>query len=490
MSNQKKKQPKRPQETPAEIRERQLAKKKAEKKARMKKRGKHAGIVLGCLLAAGGIVLGTQLVLSHTGWLLHRRVAAQTEHFTVDQAMLCCYFEDCRQSFDRYLTENPQVTGYDPEQPLDKQQKDKKTTWYDFFLDSAVDSVRSILQTCETAHEAGFALSADQIAECRQQAAEFDSSRCPKGVRTEDVEHSFTLRRIATEYRKQFFDAVPLADDDLAAYYAEHKNDYLSWDMLCYSFSWNGEEESKAKAAQDQAIAGADELAKCKTPDEFREFVRAYVTKERDAETAEAEVASLPRSGMGRQYAANAEKWVTEEHPALYDTFTDLTLQSASVQVFMLMSQPEENNAPTADLRVIALSDRKYETADKALAQAEEIRKQVTDAESFGKLAMQYSEDATTKYSGGKLEAYSGSNESYGTAAAAWAFDPARKTGDMMTDRADGVTLLFYYEQQNPHNVWQNAVHEDLYQQAAAKYAGKLRAVMLTENEEYEQVPL
>ena len=491
MSSKKKQQPKKPQETPAEIRARQRAKKKTEKKARMKKRGKICGIVFGSLLAVGAVLFGVQRVLAHTGWLLHHRVAVETDHYSVDQAMLCYYYEDCRQSFDRYQAENPEVVTYDPALSLKDQRKDDSNTWYTFFLNSALDSVYSILQICETAYDAGFKLSSEQLADCKQQASAFDGSKLPKGVRTEDVENSIILRRIATEYRKQYFDAVPLSDEDIAAYYAEHKTDYMSWDMLCYSFSWASAEENETETAKQKAVADAAELAKCTTPDEFRAWVYEYVAAQQDEEYAAAAVDDLPRSFMGRQYAANAEKWVTEESPAVYDTFTDLTEQASSVQVFMLMTQPEECNGNTADIRVIALSAKKYGTLEKAMEQAEELKAQAQggDAEAFGKLASKYSEDATTRYDSGKMEAYSGSNESYGTALKTWALAPERKPGDMMTDTVGEAVLLFYYERKNPRNVWQNAVYEDLYNTASGKFSGKLRAVTVTEHEAYEQVP-
>ena len=469
----------------AAAKERDAEKKKKQAAARAEKRAaviKKAVIGTAGAAAVIAAVLGIRYAVTHSGSAMRKQVVAETEHYQVTAAMLACYFKQCEESYLAYAAGDSGIAVFDENKSLREQQYSEEQTWFDMLMDKTMETVRMNLQLCETAYQAGFTLSDDEIADCQRIGEQMEQGRYQSGVTPEDVAKTAEINILAANYQSSVRDSIEITDEQIRDHYDAHRNEYLNVSTLGYTFTWdpagivNGD-----YAEHDAAVEAAQALSKCKTQQEYSEFVFKYLTEVKDVEKTDAEqiAADLTITKTISSYPEEVQSWVL--NGAQPNECTLLLHEDAcSAQVYMLREKPAPDESKTVDIRVLYLTAADYDGIENAVAFANELKDQAAKAEDpsveFASLAYEYSEDAETYPNGGLVSGYSASRTTYGDEISAWAFDRERKKGDMIiSERTTGVMLVFF-EGANTQSGWQNQVRQDMYDQAITAFTERYQA--------------
>ena len=302
---------------------------------------------------------------------------------------------------------------------------------------------------CEAAYDAGYTLPEDEQQAAREAAAALNLDRCPRGVTRADAEEAFLLKQTAKAYQKHYEDSITVSEQDISDYFTQNTHLFYQWDMQRMILHYG-----EGSAAKDEALANANRLCECRTPDAFRTAAESMLE---EGDTPD----SISVSGTGSIYPDSVWQWVLDEKnpPAIGDTFMVSNDDAENYAVWQLTKKPFLDESDTVDLRVLLLSAESYGSVEEAHSEAErlweEFRKNGGTPEVFSGLAAEYSEDTKTYPDGGMLHGYTASYTAYGSKVAQWAFDAARKPGDTVLLDEENFVLLAYFEQDNPFNVWQ-----------------------------------
>ena len=134
--------------------------------------------------------------------------------------------------------------------------------------------------------------------------------------------------------------------------------------------------------------------------------------------------------------------WFCDENTKVNDT--KIFSGNNSYTVVMLLSEPEKDESITRNIRLVYLDPAEY---DDVSAKADEIiseyDKKGKTEDAFSELAVSYSDDENTKYSGGL---YENVTENYLVSDLNdWTFDDSRKTGDVEKFELSKGTYIIYY---------------------------------------------
>ena len=445
-------------------------------KHREKTRGKRRKImkIVGIPLIAAGVLcaagFGTYYYLKSSGWFLHHRIAAKSEHYEVTDAMFACYYRQCVDTYLQYSENDATMLEFDESKPAKEQEFQEGYSFYQMFMDTTADAVEKHLQLCEAANAAGYTLSDERLAECRRQAEAEDLSRYQKGVTVDDIEKAKQISFLSQYFQSDSIAAIEITDEEIDSYFHAHESDYLTVSIYGYTFPYDTETSNTVYGiTQEQAMAYAKELEACKTPEAFYQAVETYLRDEQkeDEETVRTTLDSLKYSNLISGFADDVQEWARRADADKGDVFLVDRQDQNIVQVCMLLEKPKYSEEPTADVRVIYLAAAEFDGIDNAVKFAEELKSECESGGSqvsdFKKMVTEYSQDSNTYANGGLIGSLTPSRTTYGTELPQWAFDSERKAGDMTVINTGKGALLAYYEKAGDEIAWRTAVHDTLY---------------------------
>lgn len=374
------------------------------------------------------------------------------------------YYQSCASNQD---------SGIDTTKDLREQfvpNGENKETWYDYLIDVTEKYIQQILVLAEAARDEKMELDksdTEKINDSMKSLAATASSNsmstedyvekfCGKGVTQKDVENLMEITALAQKYYKKVYDSYKYTEADYEKYYSENKKKYQYTDFLKYTFSVDtatDATDAEKKDADDKAKAYAEALSKCKTEDEFKQYVKKYLTQNpklvtstsstgsssgsessMSDEDVEKAINSAVESTYTKKYAydenSEAGKWLFDDSRKKLDT--TIVDGTNTYTVIMLMKPAYRDESTYKNIRHILLSTQEYGSDEKAKEKADEVYKEWKDGkateDSFAELAQKYSDDPGSKSNGGLYE-----NVSEGqmvTEFNDWCFDSSRKPGD------------------------------------------------------------
>ncbi len=279
------------------------------------------------------------ILLSANGVFTRMTTTVESANYKVNANMMAYYYNTQYQNFlSNYSTYIS--SGYfslDSSKDLDDQpfggpEGSEKTyydemflgkfegTWHDYFMNAAVESVKSILIYCEAAPDLGVKLEDEDYAAIDENIKSYETTATlygypsvnsflaatfGQGVSENDVrdcmEYSLLASKAMEKLAEQIEDSVTSSDID--ANYDKNKLDYNVIEYTYYSFKINYDEvaeevlgkdykealkkeENKTKVLEEykkqitEAKAAAAELEKKTNIDDFKAFIYDYVAKE------------------------------------------------------------------------------------------------------------------------------------------------------------------------------------------------------------------
>ncbi|MCQ2427303.1 MAG: peptidylprolyl isomerase [Clostridia bacterium] len=266
---------------------------------------KRTTVIVSILVALLLVVCILATFINNNGLINRAKTAATSDSYRVSGTMLSYFFNSQYQSFLNTYGSYASYFGLDTSKSL-KSQKctfGDAETWYDYFMNAAVEQIKEILCLAEAAKKEGIKLDdkdkesidesikslSETAAKNGYTTAGYIAALFGNGVSVKDVKECLELSSLASKYLtgmvKDMQDKV--TDDQIEQYLKDHPEALLSADTLQYVFTATktvaGAEatEAEKKAYADEKAAKkalAEELKKAATSaEEFKKWVAAYL---------------------------------------------------------------------------------------------------------------------------------------------------------------------------------------------------------------------
>lgn len=428
-----------------------------------------------CVILAAVLVIGLTVFnrLVDTGYFLRHQIAAESENYEVDGAMMTYFFHSNYQTYAAYAS----YLGIDTSVSLKAQESSISSgmTWFDYFASSSQSYVKELLALCEAAKANGVTLddddraSIDESIDSLKNAAEsygytvdqYLINAFGAGINTKDVKHCLELTALASKYSADYMASLTYSDEQLEAYYEANSATFDGVDVIAITIPASTYEETDedgnpvgdATAAATAAENKANEIAAATSVDEFNAAIRDYLKNDRGnaEEELDAMVEQCYSTHVTATTLSSAAEWAFSA--SVGDTYVSGTSGASQYTVYYLAKEAYRDDTPGRNIRHILFKNTTYEDDAKANEVYAEWEAAGFTEEKFLELNSLYNEDSSIA-NGGLYE-----NVQEGqmvTEFNDWMFDPARKSGDHGIVETSYGWHIMYYVGEGERAVWQS----------------------------------
>lgn len=422
-------------------------------------------------VVAAILVIVFAFIFIYNSALPSRHATAVTidgEKYTV--AQLNYYYSTSYISFyNNYYSYISYGMFFDPSTSLKDQMYTVDMSWRDYFLQAAVDNMTEVQILNKAAEAEGFTLSEEDQAAYEEAVAGIETGWADlgysslkqylnmnygKGVDMDLVKQEMYRTYVASAYSQYLYDSFEYSDEELAAYYAEHADEF---DSVSYAYvtDYDGVLDADAAAA---AVNGSDEDA-----------FAAYM--EENYEGLSPVTLTYSGSDLPSEYA----EWLLDAARVPGDATAFTTEDTSTVVMFVSRDKNDYNTVSFRHILKTAVDeDGDGAYSDEEIAAAADAAQSVYDEwlagaateDSFAELANQYTDDGGSSTNGGLYETVTKGEmvEPIDT----WIFDEARQPGDTEVISYDGSNYT------GTHVVYFVGTDERTYAQAIAE--GNMRS--------------
>lgn len=396
------------------------------------------------------------------------------------------------------------LLGFDMTKPLNQQTYDssKGTTWADFFMDNAMDSLKSAYAMYDKAMEENFKLPEDdqksldsyvETLTATAKANNYSSANAylrqnyGDGANVKTYGEYYRVQTIASAFYTAYAEALEYTDEDYREYEKGKFNDYSTFSYAYYQINvsdYLGEptkDENDKDTYTDEQQKAALEAAKADVQTLLNSGAKDVITlnkaiKNLSINKSKDDVACTENKYYFYDYITNSDmqKWVgnalredgemTSLEVTAKKTNEDgsTTLETTGFNIVLFLGR-EDNSVNLIDVRHILVkftggttgedgeitySDEEKQAAkDKAQAILDEWKNGDATEDSFAALAKEKSDD-TTKTNGGLIEnvyvhqMVDNFND--------WCFDSSRKAGDTaLVETEYGYHVMYFVKTQD-----------------------------------------
>ena len=425
------------------------------------------------------VLLGS--ALGSSGLLLRMYAPLSSANFKVDGAMLTYFYRTSYYTMVSQLGEYASYMGLDTSKPLKSQTYiDGEQTWHDYLLTSATEQAKQMLVLAEAAKAAGMSLDeADQATIDENMTAlsetaatngwtsvnSFIAAQYGEGLKEKDIRSALELSILASKYSQKMQDDITITDDEVSTYFDENKESYTYVSLRQYTFEAGealeieGVTDEQKNEMKADLKKHADELAACKSVEEFDAYLTQYM-KDNTAATGEITEDNIQSNLDSTKYETYSSRtteqgeWAFAEGRKAGDTTIIEDEENISYTVVMLERPVFRDEALTRNVRHILFLTEEHTDAAGARAAAEEVLAKWEASgkteNDFAALATEYTEDTGSASNGGLYE-----NVATGDmvdAFDAWLFDEARKPGDVEIVESEeyGAHIMYYVGEGQP----------------------------------------
>lgn len=461
--------------------------------------------------------------------------AAKTEHFqiatTIANFLFNSYYQNRR---DAYAYQGLDVTKDLKDQYYDEE---NNITWFDFFMNETKKYLGQVLVMCEAAREDGIELdntdmesvktTMDSIRSAANAAGEsfedYIVKHFSENITEADLENYLQLTALSSKYYTKVYNGFTYTDADYEKCFEENKTSYQYADFLKFNFVFPTDSEdsdsSKSKenaAAAEKAKAYAEDLAKCKTEKEFKNYVRKYLTDNPDVITSNSEssmsdievkaaIEAAVDGTLMKKYpyevTSDGGKWVFDLARKEYDS--TVIKNTNSYTTFLLLKPAYRDESISRSVRHILFTPKSYggegQVMEIAFQKANEVyndwKNNDPTEEHFAELAKQYSDDGGSKENGGLYE-----NVKQGdmvTNFNNWLFNESRKPGDSGIVQTEFGYHIMYYIGEDSTPTWKKSMDtlmrqdsfNEKFEEISQKYTVEYNdsAIQTIEESEYQE---
>jgi len=335
----------------------------------------------------------------------------------------------------------------DSKKPLKEQQYDDTKSWADYFEEVALKNMQETAILCDAAKDAGFSLTQEDhdsidstIENLSNNYASYGYSSLAafltgvygKGTTEDNFRKNLENDYLANRYVQDMIEKMDYTDEQLNAYYNEHKDEYDLITYRRYYISGDADEENNidSETAMANAKKTADAIAKAKNEQDFNDLV--YQNAPEDKKETYADGAGTIYKNQSASNLLDAYKeWLLDEKRAEGDITTIEASSGYYVLYYISRSDNSYNTINVRHILISADSSADEETVQAAKEKAETLLQTWQSAEatedSFAELAKENSSDGSASNGGLYENVYLGQMV---TEFEDWCFDDSRKPGD------------------------------------------------------------
>lgn len=381
-------------------------------------------------------------------------IVMESENFQFNRAEFSYQFYRNYNDFIILNEDYMSYFGFDTTVSLKEQAYSEEMTWFDYFAEPSLEYLRQMLLLCEGARAAEIELDEEDFSqidseiesiETYVQDYEYDledfiTTLFGTDVTLETMRSYLEKDRLAYKYRDVIVGEYDFSEEDLTAYLDEHTDDFYFIDYLSYTF----DEDTDA-----DAVESAEGLAAVTDAASFEAFVRTYETTTLEKAEDEVDLSALSSEYMRRDEDSAFSEWAFGGAQA-GTTYVDRNEVDGIYTVYLLTRAPYLQDYVTKNFRYVYMTLSTYGTYDQVLERANELvdtwRAGDADAHSFGELAYNYSEDASTAQLGGLQEDLGMAPSKFPDSVVDWLYDSARQVGDVDVIRGENAYFIVYFE--------------------------------------------
>ena len=389
------------------------------------------------------------------------------------------------------------VLGFDPSVPLNEQNYEAEKTYADYYVEKAIEDAKDIYAVYDAAVAANHTCTEEETAEITETIKGIEAAAKLSGVsfnrylkamygngaNKANFKNYMNVITTVNSYQTKYHDSLTYDKAAIDAYDKEHFNEFSSFDYATFlvdseDFLTGGTEkdgttvysEKEKDDARKAAEAVAKELveSKANSVDSLDAAIKAH-SKYKDNSSAKA---TKSEDAIYTSINENIAQWLGEEDRKIGDityleyknTVTDDEGKETEVvegYYIVIMLGRNDNHEKLVNVRHILVKPTENSTnedgtkysSDEELAEAKKQIEAIRDEwlagekteESFGKLAIEKTQDDGSKATGGLYEDVTPGSmvESFDE----WIFDSSRKAGDYDIVKTEyGYHLMYFVD--------------------------------------------
>lgn len=235
-------------------------------------------------------------VISEGGYILRWTKVVESENYSVNGTMMSYYFYQNYNYFLSRFGSYLQYVGLETGTSLKEQEQAEGVSWFDYFMDPAIEEAEKMLVYCEEAKARGIKLDDEDYKLIDESIATLEETAKTAGyslnsyitavygvgVKKQDIRKSLELSQLASKCSEAVSDDFlsQITEDEITNYYNENSGKFMTADVLSYSFKAVESEGSDYNADKTAVNADAEALKACKTEEDFRKYVAQYVAED------------------------------------------------------------------------------------------------------------------------------------------------------------------------------------------------------------------
>lgn len=408
---------------------------------------KIAAVITVAVVVVAAVPVGVWYGVKSTGIFEKKEYFASTKHYGITSEQMSYYFMEGYNSFLTNYADYLDSYGIDKDKsPKEQYYNNTSQTWFDYLMENnLVPHIKQLLVFAEGAKSEKIKLTDEEKKSAETMVENLDVSKYGDDVSEKDIQEAAELELLAQKYYNNLKDSMDFSDDEINTYFDENKQDFLNCDYIYYTLSYSADGSDSSALTEEKAYTYAQEAAKSKTESDFENWAKKNI-KEQYKDASDSEIDAQIQNLKVSDYECSADdersNWFCDENTKVNDT--KIFSGNNSYTVVMLLSEPEKDESITRNIRLVYLDPAEY---DDVSAKADEIiseyDKKGKTEDAFSELAVSYSDDENTKYSGGL---YENVTENYLVSDLNdWTFDDSRKTGDVEKFELSKGTYIIYY---------------------------------------------
>lgn len=453
----------------------------AAKKKKENRKWTIGGIIVALLIAA--------ILLANSNFFYTKTPAVKVGSTGYSAAQMDFYYRTQYLNFMNQYGSYASMFGLDSSKSLKDQEctmSEDGGSWYDYFMQQAVDYVKQVTAYTKYAKENDIELDEDSLKLIDDQMTSFETeansqgfssvdkyleSVYGKGCNSKIIRQEMEKVSLASKVIEEVQDSFEYSDEELTKYYNEHKDDYDNYSYAYYLV--NAEQEPTASAEDGSSVEEEAAEAETAVTDETMAVAKKHadaiaaavtgtgnLTAAVQAEMGDTTLEAVTQNAVqGSNLPADYADWMKDASRAAGDK-TVVESEGTGYYVVVYGSR-DANNYHMASVRHIliqAQADENGEYTEEALATAkatldgiyQEWQNGEKTEDSFAALAQKYSEDSGSASTGGLYDSvYKGEMVPEFDA---WCFDASRKPGDTGIVKGEsssyaGYHLIYYVGQ-------------------------------------------
>lgn len=461
-------------------------KRKAEEAARYKKTKRKVRLISAIVTVSVILVLFVSLIVGVAVWekrldsgdYLRGEIAASSKNIQVDGAMMNYFLNDFYNTFVAYYGSYVEAYGLDTSKPLVTQYMPDGESWFEYFMSGAKANVTNILAFAEEARALDIDLTEAEKKALLHRAESVDTGLYGRGVNTTDVYNVKLMEALAYKFRFMKEEESFPTEEEILEYYLDNSKDFQYVDYYEFPIYYSDEAEAgSGKITKPTADELLSLFADVTNAEEFEDAVKTVLKKETPEISEEEILGEISKLGRERQlYSKGNEvsEWAFSADEG--DIFTVHDEENQRYYVYMITKSPYRDESKSVSFRHILLTAGRYgenleKTADELLVR---LNKSENCEEEFMRLVLEYSEDESSYYGGGKYRNIVSGRDF--TEIEAWCFDDDRTQGELgLVETNLGTHIMYFIGGELA--AWQSDVAESIVYDRITEYQAALTEV-------------